>query len=107
RQFVRVELNLVQSDPGGESVEHHPLAATACIPDGNTVVLNGWKKDSVVLTGCGVPVLSNLPYMGRLFTTVGYLHKSQRVFVLVTPRVIKEPEEESGFKLQPAGASQR
>jgi hypothetical protein len=60
------------------------------LPDGKTAVLFGWKQTSEVTDA--VPVLSKLPYIGRL-----YQHKRQvpeTVLVLVTPRVIVPQEEE-------------
>jgi type II secretory pathway component GspD/PulD (secretin) len=70
------------------------IDSTAVIPDGGTVLLGGVKKVSEVRHECGTPVLSTIPYLNRLFTNVGYGREAQRVYVLVTPRVIVNEQEE-------------
>ena len=41
-----------------------------------------------------VPILSRIPYVNRLFKTVGYGRETEKVFLLLTPRVIVEEDVE-------------
>jgi hypothetical protein len=67
-----------------------------CIPDGGTAVLSGWKHVCENRTECATPVLSKIPYLNRLFTNVGYERVTERLLVMVTPRIIVSAEEEKG-----------
>ncbi|HKI34668.1 MAG TPA: hypothetical protein VKA46_22620 [Gemmataceae bacterium] len=67
---------------------------TLTIPDGGTVLFGGLKKVSEGPNQYGPPVLSKVPYVNRLFKTVGYSREAQMVYVLVTPRVIVNEEDE-------------
>ena len=70
------------------------VETTATVPDGGTVLFSGLKKTVDVRTECCTPVLGNVPYMNRLFRTVGVRRETQHVLVLVTPRIIIMEEEE-------------
>ena len=54
----------------------------------------------VVLNECeraetnGVPVLSKIPYVNRLFKNVGIARTTQSLMLMVTPRIIIQEEEE-------------
>jgi type II secretory pathway component GspD/PulD (secretin) len=65
------------------------------IPDGQTVLVDaGTVTVESRSSEYGPPVLSRVPYVNRLFRTVGYGQLKQRLFVLVTPRIIINQEEE-------------
>jgi type II secretory pathway component GspD/PulD (secretin) len=65
-----------------------------CLPDGGTAVLNLGKRERVVRSEYGPPVLSDIPYVNRLFKNVGYSRESERVLFMVTPRIVVSEEEE-------------
>jgi type II secretory pathway component GspD/PulD (secretin) len=64
------------------------------IPDGGTVLIGGLKQVSEGSNEFGPPVLSKVPYMSRLFKNAGTVRETQNVYVLVTPRVIVNGNEE-------------
>lgn len=64
------------------------------LPDGSTAVLYAGTVLAETRTEAGVPVLCKLPYISRLFRNVGYGRESQRLLVLVTPRVIVRQDGE-------------
>jgi hypothetical protein len=66
-----------------------------CVPDGGTVLLNGWKSVREARCEYGPPVLSKIPYVNRLYKNVGYGRETEHVLVLVTARVIVNEEEET------------
>jgi general secretion pathway protein D len=74
------------------------IEKNVAVPDGGTAVFGGFKKVCEVQSESGPPVLSNIPYVNRLFKNVGYGRETQQVLVLVTPRVIVtgEVEEKAG-----------
>ena len=64
------------------------------IPAGQTAVLGGWKRQREELVKCKPPV-GNLPYVSRLFKTVGYTRTTENVLVLVTATIVDKEEKRS------------
>ena len=52
----------------------------------------------------GVPFLSNVPYVNRLFKNVGIGRETQNLMMMVTPRIIISEEEER-FQVGPIGGN--
>ncbi len=67
---------------------------TVSVPDGGTILLGGIKRLSEGRNELGVPMLSKLPYINRLFTNVGIGRETQSLMMMVTPRIIIQEEEE-------------
>lgn len=65
------------------------------VPDGGTVLMGGVKRMSEGRTERGVPFLSNVPYVNRLFKNVGIGRQTQNLMMMVTPRIIIQEEEEN------------
>ncbi len=68
---------------------------TVAIPDGGTVLLGGLKTMAQGRNEFGPPVLSNVPYLNRLFKNVGIGQETRHVMLMVTPRIIINSEEEA------------
>lgn len=66
------------------------LGRKLTLPEGKTAVLFGWKQTQEVTDE--TPVLSKLPYVGKLYRHTR--HAPTTTLVLVTPRVITAPEAE-------------
>jgi type II secretory pathway component GspD/PulD (secretin) len=64
------------------------------VPDGGTVLLGGLKTMSEGRNEFGPPVLSNIPYLNRLFRNTGIGRETRHVMFMVTPRIIITSEEE-------------
>ena len=64
------------------------------VPDGGTVVLGGLKTLAEGRSEFGPPVLSQIPYINRLFKNVGIGRETRHVMLMVTPRIIINSEEE-------------
>ncbi len=70
------------------------VTTTVSVPDGGTVLLGGIKRLKEGRTEKGVPMLSKLPYINRLFTNVGVGREASSLMLMVTPRIIIQEEEE-------------
>ena len=70
------------------------VSTTVNVPDGGTVLLGGIKRLQEGRNERGVPILSNIPYVNRLFKNVGIGRTSQSLMMMVTPRIIIQEEEE-------------
>ena len=64
------------------------------VPDGGTVLLGGIKRLSEAREERGVPMLSNIPYINRLFKNVGIGQETQNLMMMVTPRILIQEELE-------------
>jgi general secretion pathway protein D len=75
------------------------ISTTVSVPDGGTVLLGGIKRLSESRNESGVPLLSKLPYIDRLFRNVGIGRQTDSLMMMVTPHIIiqEEEEERRGF----------
>ncbi len=71
------------------------VSTTVSVPDGGTVLLGGIKRLSEGRNERGVPMLSKLPYISRLFKNVGIGREANTLMLMVTPRIIIQEEEEA------------
>ncbi len=101
----RVDLNDEQTTNNGETitqgttVQLPTLASTTVnttvsVPDGGTILLGGIKRLAEGRTERGVPILSKIPYVNRLFRNVGIGRQASSLMLMVTPRIIIQEEEE-------------
>jgi general secretion pathway protein D len=70
------------------------VTTTVSVPDGGTVLLGGIKRLNEGRNEFGVPILSKVPYVNRLFRNVGIGRETQSLMLMVTPRIIIQEEEE-------------
>jgi general secretion pathway protein D len=70
------------------------VVTTVSVPDGGTVLLGGIKRLSESRGELGVPLLSKVPYINRLFRNVGIGRDTRSLMMMVTPRIIIQEEEE-------------
>lgn len=70
------------------------VSTTVSVPDGGTILLGGIKRQSEGRSEQGVPFLSKIPYVSRLFRNTGVGRTSQSLMLMVTPRIIIQEEEE-------------
>ncbi|WP_311239519.1 MULTISPECIES: type II secretion system secretin GspD [unclassified Xanthomonas] len=65
----------------------------AAVQSGDTIMLAGLIDDSTTDTSDGVPFLSKLPVVGALFGTKGKSNNRREVIVLITPSIVRNPQE--------------
>jgi general secretion pathway protein D len=70
------------------------VVTTVSVPDGGTVLLGGIKRLSEGRNEFGVPLLSKVPYINRLFKNVAIGRETDSLMMMVTPRIIIQEEEE-------------
>ena len=77
------------------------VSTTVSVPDGGTILLGGIKRLSEARAERGVPMLSKIPYLSRLFRNVAVGRDASSLMLMVTPRIIIQEEEEfaqTGFE---------
>lgn len=70
------------------------VSTTVSVPDGGTILLGGIKRMSEGRSEQGIPILSKIPYVSRLFRNTGVGRTSTSLMLMVTPRIIIQEEEE-------------
>jgi type II secretory pathway component GspD/PulD (secretin)/tetratricopeptide (TPR) repeat protein len=75
-------------------VEVEDFSTTVSVPDGGTLLLAGAKKFSEVDAETGVPFLSKIPIIKRLFNNRGTIRTNSNLLILVRPKIIIQAEEE-------------
>lgn len=75
-------------------VSSFSVMTTVNVPDGGTVLLGGIKRLSEGRNEGGVPILSKIPYLKRLFSNSAIGRETTSLLMTVTPRIIIQEEEE-------------
>jgi type IV pilus assembly protein PilQ len=96
--YIRMEIYPKDSDgilkeneiPDETSTE---LRTNVVVKDGQTVVIGGLFRDSVVTSKSQVPVLGDLPLVGALFRGKKDTTGREEVIIILTPHIIAEPSQ--------------
>jgi general secretion pathway protein D len=78
---------------GNVRINTRRLKTEAAIQSGETIMLAGLIQDGATKSASGVPGLSRIPIIGSLFGTQGSGTTRSEVIVLLTPTVIRNPQE--------------
>jgi len=87
---------------GGESysvplpeTEISRVETRVSVPDGGTLLIGGQKLSGEVERETGVPVLSKIPLLGRLFSNRSKIKDEKILLILVKPTIILQEEMEA------------
>ena len=75
-------------------VERTLVRTTVTVPDGGTLLLGGQTLAGEIEREAGVPVLSKIPFLKRLFTNRSTAKDEQVLLILVKPTIIIAKEQE-------------
>ena len=76
------------------------VSTTVSVPDGGTVLLGGIRRLQEARSERGIPMLSNVPYVNRLFKNGRYDGTANTLMLMVTPRIIIQEEEEERLGIE-------
>jgi type II secretory pathway component GspD/PulD (secretin) len=96
--YIRMDIHPKNSDgtlkenniPDEFSTE---LATNIMVKDGETIVIGGLFRDTVVTSRSQVPLLGDIPFVGAFFRLTVDTNTRQEVIVLLTPHIVDEPED--------------
>ncbi|MEM8733226.1 MAG: hypothetical protein AAGG44_03330 [Planctomycetota bacterium] len=77
------------------------ISTTVSVPDGGTILLGGIKRVREGRLERGVPILSKIPYVNRLFKNTAIGRETSTLMMTVTPRIIIQEEEERKYGVTP------
>ncbi|MEK7412631.1 MAG: hypothetical protein AAB263_04860 [Planctomycetota bacterium] len=72
------------------------LSSTIMLPDRGSLLIGGFNQSLRQRTQTGVPFLSHIPFIGRLFSRNGVYDEARRTFYLLTAKIIDLNEQEKG-----------
>lgn len=70
------------------------VATTVSVPDGGTLLIGGQKLASETEVEAGVPVLSKIPVLKRLYSSRSMVKDEQTLLILVKPKILIQSEQE-------------
>ena len=68
-------------------------SSTISVKDGDTILLGGFIRNSKTGTESGVPLLKDIPLLGKLFKNESSTSKRSELLVLIRPTILKTPED--------------
>ena len=68
-----------------QSIDNEVLVA-----DGETAVMGGLTQTSVTLSKSGIPILMDLPLIGRLFGVTSRTETKRDLLILITPHIVDD-----------------
>lgn len=77
------------------------ISTVVSVPDGGTILLGGIKRMREGRVERGVPILSKIPYVNRLFKNTAIGRETSTLMMTVTPRIIIQEEEEEKYGVAP------
>ncbi len=87
---VEVTNSDVNFTNNGTLIDNNNVANDLLVADGQTVVIGGLTQTSVRVTKSGIPLLVDLPFIGRLFGYTTRQEQRRDLLVLITPHIIDE-----------------
>jgi general secretion pathway protein D len=97
--LVYMDIQQVVSKPttkdqyGNYTIANRALSTEVAVQSGQTVLLGGLIQQSDTNTSNGVPFLSRIPILGRLFGTTEHDKSRTELIVLITPRVVRNADD--------------
>ncbi|MGE5893547.1 MAG: type IV pilus secretin PilQ, partial [bacterium] len=90
---VLLKLKITKDEPGdvvagNVSINRNTAETATLINSGDTVVIGGIYKDSILKSVDGVPWLSKIPVLGWLFTKKRNTEDTAEIIMFITPRVV-------------------
>ncbi|HYD68351.1 type II secretion system secretin GspD [Azospirillum sp.] len=75
------------------TIQQRRVHSTVAVQDGQSVALGGLIRDGRNGGKSGVPILSDIPILGHLFSTTEERQQRTELLVMLTPRVIRSSAE--------------
>jgi type II secretory pathway component GspD/PulD (secretin) len=76
------------------NVEVRTLRSTVMMPDKGTLLLGGFASGLRQRTHSGVPFLSHIPFLGRLFSRDGTYDQNRKIFFMLNAEIVDLGERE-------------
>jgi type IV pilus assembly protein PilQ len=85
------ELRVIGGDLGF-TIPKRNATTQLLVNDGETAVIGGLTQTAITKNKSGIPLLSDLPLLGRLFSQTDTREEKRDLLILITPHIIDEGE---------------
>jgi type II secretory pathway component GspD/PulD (secretin) len=92
RVFETVRKTVAGTENEADTYDIRKIETHVMIPSGNTLVLGGLVQDDVRLSNTKVPVLGDIPVLGRLFRSDTKSRQKSNLIIFITPTIIEESD---------------
>ncbi len=89
KQEVSNAVPTTSSSIDAPTIQQRQIESTVAINSGQTIVLGGLILDSNTDNQSGIPLLSKIPFIGKLFSQTNNSFRRTELIVLITPRVVR------------------
>ena len=84
------ERSTYQFDPNGVIINTSNAKTTVIVANGQTAVIGGLTTEDELITEVGVPILKDIPIIGRLFKYTNTRVESRDLVIFVTPTIVED-----------------
>ncbi len=85
------------NSPSGVSIDKREIDTSVLVDDGKILVLGGLMQDRVEETVTKVPLLGDIPFLGRLFQDTSTAVTKKNLMVFLRPEIMRDPEKASAL----------
>jgi type IV pilus assembly protein PilQ len=87
---------LVDVSAAGPNTNKRQSHNEVLVADGETAVIGGLTQTQVTRNKSGIPILSQLPIIGRLFSQTSTIERKQDLLILITPHILDDGDVVKG-----------
>ncbi len=84
---------LLDANQVGPTTTIRSAKTTVSVADGQTVIIGGLISDSIMKRDSKVPILGDIPFLGRLFRVDSDAREKVNLLVILTPHIIRNSED--------------
>jgi type II secretory pathway component GspD/PulD (secretin) len=93
---IRLSISAVQSSllsitVAGPNISNRNVTNEVIVQDGETAVITGLTQKQISKTRRGIPMLMNLPLLGRLFAENESIETTDDLLILITAHILDDP----------------
>jgi general secretion pathway protein D len=84
-----IEQDILDANTVGPTTSKRSASTVVSVADGRTAVIGGLISNSVAARASKVPILGDIPFLGRLFRADGVRDEKVNLIIFLTPHVIR------------------
>ena len=75
------------------TIQQRKLSTTVAVQDGDAIALGGLIREAATYGDSGVPVLKDIPLVGKLFSSTSNTDDRTELLIFLRPRIVRNPTE--------------
>ncbi|MBD3258880.1 hypothetical protein GF377_10635, partial [candidate division GN15 bacterium] len=88
--YLKPERSTYEFDPNGVIINTNNAETNVIVNNGQTAVIGGLTTQDEIETELGVPILKDIPLLGRLFKYTNKRTESRDLVIFVTPTIVDD-----------------